>query len=484
LVALTLVHLKRKQYDLALDTVAQLHAILPNNPVVYNLAGSIHLNKGNNPEARKQFEHALELQPNLMAAVINLAQMDIRDGKPESAEARYKKVLAKDSDNLLALLTLADLARAQKNEPAFLSLLNQAIKSHPSAPQAHLALAQHYLSKNEKQKALSEARQALSSNPNNLDALDTIGQIQLALGDKDNAKSSYLKLVQLAPKSYLAHYKLALALSALNDAKGARSSLEQSLKLRPGFHDTQAAFARLALQQKHPDEAMNMARQMQRQHPTLPTGYTLEGDGLMFSKLYAAAAQRYEQAYQIEPAGPLAVKLHAAYTAANRPAEGQARLLQWLKQNPGDNVARLFLASAYAQAGQRKAAIAQYEQIVRADQNNALVLNNLAWQLFLDDDARALSYAERAHKLAPGDPATLDTLGWLLVQKKQTARGLDLLKQAVAKAPQLAEIRYHLAVALAGNGQKAQAKQELSTLLRSGKVFPQRQQAQALHDKL
>ena len=158
--------------------------------------------------------------------------------------------------------------------------------------------------------------------------------------------------------------------------------------------------------------------------------------------------------------------------------------MQWLKQNPGDGVARLMLASAYSKAGQRKAAIAQYEQILRTDPNNPLVLNNLAWQLFLDADVRALSYAERAHKLAPNDPATLDTLGWLLVQKNELARGLGLLKQAVLKAPQAAEIRYHLATALDKSGQKAQAKQELSTLLRSAKDFPQRQAAQAAHDKL
>jgi Flp pilus assembly protein TadD len=159
-------------------------------------------------------------------------------------------------------------------------------------------------------------------------------------------------------------------------------------------------------------------------------------------------------------------------------------LLQWLKQNPADNVARLFLAGAYAQAGQHGAAVTQYEQVARADPKNPMVLNNLAWQLYLDGDARALDYAERAYALAPANPAVLDTLGWLLVQQKQTARGLEQLKQAAAKAPQEPEIRFHLAVALAQNGQKAQAKQELATLLHSGRSFPQRPEAQALHDKL
>lgn len=484
LVALTLVHLKRKQYDLALESITKLESILPNNPVVYNLFGAVHLEKKNYTEARKQFERALALNPVYMAPVMNLAQLDLRDGKPEAAVARYKNVLANDSDNLLALLALADLARLQKNEQEFLNWLNRAIKSHPSAPQARLALAQHYLSKNEKQKALSEARQALTANPDNLDALDTMGRIQLALGEKESAKSNYAKLVQLAPKSYLAHYKYALAQLALNDAKGARASLEQSLRLRPGFLDAQAVLARVALQQRRSEEALNIAKQIQGQHPTLPTGFDLEGDVLMAGKQYLAAAKRYDQAYRIAPAGPLAVKLHSAYIAAGQPAEGEARLLQWLKQAPGDNVARLFLASAYSKAGQHKAAISQYEQIVRTEPNNAKALNGLAWHLFLDGDSRALSFAERAHKLAPGDAATLDTLGWILLNRNETARALTLLKQASEKAPQSVEIRYHLAVALAKSGQDAQARKELDTVLRSGKDFPSRSDAQALRDAL
>lgn len=484
LVALTLLHLQRKQYDLALDTLAQLQAQLPNNPVAHNLAGVIHLNKKDSAEARRQFEQALKLKPDYMAAAMNLARMDVRDGKPEAAVARYKNILAKDGNNLMALLELASLARLQQNEPEYLSLLARATKAHPAAPQAHLALAQHYLDKNNPQKALSEANQALSANPENLDALDTLGRIQLAMGEKESAKSNFAKLVKLAPNSALAHYKFALAQWALKDAKGTRASLDRALQLEPTFHDAQSARARLELESKRPDEALSIARKMQRDHPGLPTGFALEGDSLMVSKQYQAAARGYEQAYRIAPGGPLAIKLHAAYVAAGQPAEGEARLLQWLKQKPGDSVARLFLASAYAKAGQRKAAIAQYEQILRGEPNNPMVLNNLAWQLFLEGDARALKHAEQAYKLAPGNPATLDTLGWLLVQKNQTARGLDLLKKAAAKAPQALEIRYHLAAALVRDGQKAQAKKELAALLRSGKDFPQRQEAQTLHDRL
>jgi putative PEP-CTERM system TPR-repeat lipoprotein len=357
LVALTLLHLQRKQFDLALDTLKQLQRALPDNPIVYNLFGVVHLKKGDDAEARKQFERALALRPDYMAAAMNLAQMDLRDGKPQAAEARYKNVLAQDSDNLLALLALANLARAQKNEPAFLDLLARAVKAHPTAPQARLALAQHYLEKNDTQKALSEARQALTTHPDNLDALDTMARVQLAMGEPESALSNYAKLVQLAPKSALAQYKYARVQWALKDERGARASLQRALKLQPVFHDAQAALGRLALQQNRPDEALSIARQMQQQYPTLPTGYALEGDSLMASKQYPAAAQRYEQAYRIAPGGPLAVKLHAAYAAAGQPAAGEARLLQWLKQNPADNVARLFLAGAYAQTGQHRAAV-------------------------------------------------------------------------------------------------------------------------------
>jgi hypothetical protein len=50
-----------------------------------------------------------------------------------------------------------------------------------------------------------------------------------------------------------------------------------------------------------------------------------------------------------------------------------------------------------------------------------------------------------AYELKSDSAAVADTLGWMLVEQGDTARGLELLQEAVAAAPDVHEIRYHLA---------------------------------------
>jgi len=53
-----------------------------------------------------------------------------------------------------------------------------------------------------------------------------------------------------------------------------------------------------------------------------------------------------------------------------------------------------------------------------------MVLNNMAWLVEKTNLKRALELAAKAHALKPSDAGITDTMGWLLVQRFATARGL------------------------------------------------------------
>jgi Flp pilus assembly protein TadD len=73
-----------------------------------------------------------------------------------------------------------------------------------------------------------------------------------------------------------------------------------------------------------------------------------------------------------------------------------------------------------------------------------------------------------------------DTLGWILVEQGQARRGLELLRKALAKAPEAASIRYHQAVALARTGNRNQARKDLEQLLRDAPNFTEQEAARSL----
>jgi Flp pilus assembly protein TadD len=86
-----------------------------------------------------------------------------------------------------------------------------------------------------------------------------------------------------------------------------------------------------------------------------------------------------------------------------------------------------------------------------------------------------LVLAEKVYKLKPDNPIHADTLGWILIQQGQSARGLQLLEKAAAKAPKNPEIRFHYAYALSKAGQTSQARREIG-LLQKMKLNPELEQ--------
>jgi tetratricopeptide (TPR) repeat protein len=140
----------------------------------------------------------------------------------------------------------------------------------------------------------------------------------------------------------------------------------------------------------------------------------------------------------------------------------------------------MYLAGTHLTERHYKAAIEQYQIILKQTPDFMPALNNLATAYQQEKNPLALEYAEKAYQLAPDSPAVLDTLGWILAEQGDTARGLPLLQKAASLAPEGAEIRYHLALALVKSGDKVKARQHLEQLLSAGKTFSNINEARTL----
>ncbi|MGK2950754.1 MAG: XrtA/PEP-CTERM system TPR-repeat protein PrsT, partial [Thiobacillus sp.] len=365
----------------------------------------------------------------------------------------------------------ADLSQRDKDEKAYVSWLEKAIKAHPKALPPREGLTRHLLAKGEKAKALAIAREAVDANPDNPAALNLLGSTQLATGDDTNAISTFTQLTQKADQSPDAYLRLALA--QLKDKKLAegRASLQAALRLKPDHPQSQDALLRLELLEKKPDAALQIARQIQTQHPKSALGFDREADIQIAKKRLPEAIKAYEQALERGAGSTGMVKLFRAELVAGNAKRAEQRINNWLKQHPKDNAVRANAAEYYLANGRNQEAIAQYTEIQRQMPGNPIVLNNLANLYQRENDKRALATAEQALKAAPDSPAIQDTLGWILVEQGQAQRGLELLRKAVAKAPDSATLRYHHAVALARTGNKVEARKALEKLLKDSPDF-------------
>lgn len=481
---LVITHLRKKEFDLALNAAKNFEKNQPSNPLSHNLKGVAYLGKKDYANARASFEKATAIQPSFFPAVANLAQLDLIEKKPERAKQRFEALLAKDKKNFKAMNALANLALAQGQKKEATAWLERASKENPDALEPALQLAAHYLRMGEKQKALTLTQQFQGANPNSPEVLDILAQAQFANGDKQAALATYNRLAAMRPNSALAQLRIASMYRAMQNPQAAMEALKKALELQPDYLEAQMNLAALEASNGKYDRAVAIAQTIQKQRAKSPAGYLLEGDLLMAQKKPDVAAKLYEQAHALSKGGLALIKLHEALTNAGKGKEADARLAQWVKEHPADNTTRLYLAGTFLAAKQNEAAIEQYRIILRLNPNYVPALNNLAWLLHQQNDARALGYAEQAYKLKPDNAAIQDTLGWILVEQGNVARGLPLLQKAASQAPGAAVIRYHLAVGLMKSGDKANARKELEQLLASGKSFSQIEEARALLKKL
>jgi putative PEP-CTERM system TPR-repeat lipoprotein len=471
--------LRQKQFDGALKSIAAFEKKQPQSPLPWNYRGAAYIGKKDAARARSSFNQALKLDPKFFPAAANLAQLDLVDGKTADARKRFEGILKADPAHLQAMLAMADLSQRDKDEKAYVSWLEKAIKAHPKALPPREGLTRHLLAKGEKAKALAIAREAVAANPDNPSALNLLGSTQLATGDNTNAISTFTLLTRKANQSPDAYLRLALALLEDKKLAEARASLQTALRLKPDHPQSQDALLRLELLEKKPDAALRIARQIQTRHPKSALGFDREADIQLSQKRLPEAIKAYEQALERGAGSAGMIKLFRAEVISRSTKRAEQRINDWLKQHPKDNAVRAHAAEYYLANGRNQEAIAQYTEIQRLTPGNPVVLNNLANLYQLENDKRALATAEQALKASPDSPAIQDTLGWILVEQGQAQRGLELLRKAVAKAPDSAALRYHHAVALARTGNKAEARKAFEKLLKDSPDFAEAEAARA-----
>jgi putative PEP-CTERM system TPR-repeat lipoprotein len=447
---------------------------------VLTLKGAVYMVKGDIPAARAALDKAVALQPTFIPAVQNLARLDLVEKKPDAAKQRYEKVLEKEKNNVDAMRALGELALMQNRTEEATSWFEKASAANPDSVGATITLARHYMRIGQAQKALTVARKAQSANPTNPQLMELLGQTQTANKDLNGALESYSKLVNLAPKSAAPHLRLAGVHMLMQNNNAAADDLKRAIELQPDLLTARLAQVELSMRMGRGDEALALARQIQKINDKSPVGYATEGDVLMAQKKPAQALPAYDKALTLAKSPEIFVKSLQAMTQAGKGKEAQARAAQWLKERPDDILIGMYVAENSLAAKDYKAAIPRLEDIIKRAPNNAAALNNLAYAYQQVKDPRALATAEQAYKLADKNPGVMDTLGWLLVEQGDTSRGVPLLQKASSLVPKSSEVRYHLAVGLSKAGDKTGARKELDKLLADDKSFAQADEARAL----
>jgi putative PEP-CTERM system TPR-repeat lipoprotein len=473
--------LRRGDFAEALVAVEQIKKKQPGNSNALEMQGKVYLAKRDYAQARMAFEAQVKENPKALGAAVNLAAIDLIEKKPEEARKRLQLAIQADPKNMYPMLALAQL---QTDTGAPLDEIRQlyltAIQVQPRAPEPRLALIRLALRKRLYKEALVAAQEAAAALPSDPVVMDEVGRAQMEAGDVEQALSTFRRMAGADSRSGLAYTRLADMYMRSGKRDQAELSLRRALEIEPELVPAQIALADLLIRVNRKADAIEISKRMQRDAPSKPAGYSMEAVlHLRLNQLDQALAS-YRIGLAKTGAASMALGVHQVLGYLRKLEEADRFADAWLTQHPKDirfgyQVAELAIAS-----NRLDDAVARLTHLTKEDPENVLALNNLASTLTASGKPGAVPFAEKAVSLAPSNGLFHDTLAFAYAAGGQLDKALATQKRAVELAPDSALLRLGLARLAIQAGDKALARQELTSLKPLGAKFTQQDEVTRL----
>ncbi len=245
---------------------------------------------------------------------------------------------------------------------------------------------------------------------------------------------------------------------------------------------------RLDLTQQHADQAIARLDKLIARFPNNALVRNLKGEALANLKRTDLAIASFREAIALSPGWAVPYRSMAATeSAAGRNEDAIKALQDGIKASNDAPQLMSDLAELYERIGRPDAAIAVYENLLKADADSAAAANNLAMLLvtYRSDKPsldRARSLTERF--ASSRNPAFIDTWGWVLYKRGEYADAVTALQKAVDKAPHAPVLLYHLAMAQLKSGARDSARTNLDQALKSGAAFAGNDEAKRTLEEL
>jgi tetratricopeptide (TPR) repeat protein len=306
----------------------------PDSAITYDALGSALNRFAEFDQARKAFEQAVALDPNMAQARVNLAMSLAQAGDATGATEQLEtaiQIRPDDANAATAHYLLAKIFTGQDNQRA-LDELAKAVRIRPGDQEAWIALGQLRRETNDEAGTLAAFQRAVACDPRNPEAQYELGSEYLAQGD---ARQAVVHL-QLARKSMP---KVTLAvLYKLDRALRAQGSTTEAQQFRL---QAQALLAQDNQVNQHLIESQNLDNE----------GVALEKQGNV-----AAALAKYRAAVELNPQhSGFRYNYALALCRLGRWREGIGELNEILHSDPGNIEARRALYIAEDKAKQAAA---------------------------------------------------------------------------------------------------------------------------------
>lgn len=414
------------------------------------------------PDPVETFELSLD-QEALSQALAHYAHGLLLEGgrsDTQAAFSAFERAAERDPDSRLVRKALVKSLIRQGKPEAALEALQTIVSEHPTDRDAWLKLGRLAESLNRHETAADAYAQAEPLFPERFEEIRLArARCHFVLEQDDKAIALLLDMRNRKPSETVRAYLLHWTRQFLEQEAPARANAAVSAALTLG--GTPAAQADMLTLRGDLNRLLNLDDEAARDYrraldadASQPTPAFRLGEALKADK--STRRQLADQLAARPDDRSLLAMLAAASLAADKQSEAlsyYARLYPLLIKSdypPAQAFFQLY-GGLLSELSRYEEAEAVYREGLENYPDNALMMNNLAYTLAERNRDLDLAYtlAQRALEHTPGNPAFLDTLGWIYYRKGRFAEALEHLEAALAKTPDDPVVLDHVGDALA-----------------------------------
>jgi tetratricopeptide (TPR) repeat protein len=416
--ALAILALQRQNIPEAKKELQQALALNPKSSGAYLVLGGAFSQEHDLKQAQQAFQSAAQLSPLRSTARLRYAEFQWQTGATNQAQTNLEYLTVQAPDFIPGWLGLMKLAAAQRKLDDCRSIINTILAREPA----------------------------------NYDALMQSGVLSMAQRDGTNAVATFLRMQEIYKTSPQVPYQLAVAYLSMGDKVKAVASLNQALFIDPQYSPAIIGLAELDIRGNSPLAAIGLLQPLIKQQPQLAKAKLLLAD---------------------------------AYLAAQSPSEALAVYRQLAEAYPKDAQLQLLMGVVLQQLGDLPAAREAFAKSLELAPDYAVPLEKL---VDLDVAQRRYDAAlDRIDKEIAKYPKS--ALAWMLKatvfipQRKFTQAETNLL-QAIDLNPDLPGPYLLLTKVYVASGQYQPALDRLTALVAKTNSVPAMLQIGEIHDQL
>jgi tetratricopeptide (TPR) repeat protein len=496
------------RYDEAANIYQQIVSSAPDYARGRHRLAELMLQRGDTAGASAQVEEALKKNANDREGLILRARLRLNQDRPKDAIEDLKQVLKIEPRDQAGLYFMAEASfRAGQMEQSRI-YAGDLEKFHPDYLPGKLMQVQINLAAGDTANAQRLATELLArldktapdarQSPQLLNELRSkaltaraTAHLQLQPQNTVAARADFMQARDLMPNAPSSYVNLAAVSLAERKSDEAMQHYERALSIDAANYDALNGLINLYTSQGKFEEAHARVDQATAARPNAASLYFLKSviygkqSGSAMAQGNAEQMKQYAQqaeavlrrTLELDPTFvPALNALGSLYVNTNRPDEAIAEFRRMSEKRPDDPTPYMLIGMVEDGRKNYDASTEAYKHALTINAENAFAANNLAWNYAeygkgnLDE---AVRLAQGVVQKFPDEPGYADTLGWVYYKKGLHAAAIEQLQKAVrqttARGVDSAVYRYHLGLALAAAGRKAEARQQLQQALNTNK---------------